>query len=161
MIKIELAKKKDLKECAKILMDIYNNNVLNEGWTEKSSNAICNFFFKMQPDLFLVAKTSGGGFEEVVGFTFSYIKPWADGNQLMIEEISVKEEYRKQKIATNLLKTLVQKAKDKYKIICANGTTYVGENGMPFSWYDRIGFKKVDDLFLIEGETDEVLENLK
>ena len=156
MIKIELAKKKDLKECAKILMEIYNNNVLNEGWTDESSYAICEFYFKMQPELFLVAKVAN----EVAGFTFSYIKPWADGNQLMIEEISVKEEYRKQKIATSLLKTLIQKAKDKYNVTCANGTTYLGENDMPFSWYKRIGFKKVDDLFLIEGKTDEVLNNL-
>ena len=39
-------------------------------------------YFKLNPDLFFVAKN----IDEVVGFTFSYIKPWADGNQLMAED---------------------------------------------------------------------------
>lgn len=79
MIEIRLAKRKDLGECAKILKNIYNNNVLSEGWTEKTSNNICNFYYKLQPDLFFVAKDN----KTVVGFTFSYIQPWADGNHLM------------------------------------------------------------------------------
>ena len=60
----------------------------------------------------------------------------------------VKESFRKQKIASKLLKTLVETAKQKYNITCVNGTTYNGENKMPYSWYKRIGFKKVEDLFL-------------
>ena len=156
MIEIKLAEKKDLKQCATILMEIYNNNVLSEGWTEKSSNAICEFYFKINPDLFFVAKDK----DNVVGFTFSYIKPWADGNQLMIEELSVQESYRNQKVATRLLKILIETAKKKYKITCVNGTTYNGENKMPYSWYERIGFSKVEDLFLIQGNTDDIISNL-
>jgi len=55
MIQIKLAQKSDLPKCAKILKDTYNNNVLNEGWTEESSIAICDFYFKINPDLFFVA----------------------------------------------------------------------------------------------------------
>ena len=36
-----------------------------------------------------------------------------------------------------------------------------GENKMPYSWYERIEFKKVEDLFLIEGNPDEILNKLK
>ena len=157
MFEIRLAEKKHMSHCAKILMDIYNNNVLNEGWTEESSNDICNFYFKLNPDLFFVAIVEN----KIVGFTFSYIKPWADGNQLMIEEIAVDEKFRKQGIATKLLKTLITTAKSKYSVVCVNGTTYNGENGMPFSWYERIGFQKVEDLFLIEGTTDNIIKFLK
>ena len=157
MVKIKLAEKNDLSQCAEILRDIYNNNVLSEGWTIESSNAICEFYFKLNPDLFFVAKNQ----DEVVGFTFSYIRPWADGNQLMAEELSVKESHRNQKIASKLLKTLVETAKQKYNITCVNGTTYNGENKMPFSWYRRIGFKKVEDLFLIESNPDEIINKLK
>ena len=56
-----LAKREDLKSCAKILREIYNSNVLNEGWTEESSNKVCEFFFKLNPDLFFVAKNQTGG----------------------------------------------------------------------------------------------------
>ena len=156
MVEIKLAEKKDLLQCSRILKNIYNNNVLSEGWTEESSNAICEFYFKINPDLFFVEKDR----EEVVGFTFSYIKPWADGNQLMAEELSVVESYRNQKIASKLLKTLVQTAKQKYDITCVNGTTYNGENKMPFSWYERIGFNKVEDLFLIKGNAEDIINNL-
>ncbi len=157
MIEIKLAQKNDLPQCAEILRDIYNNNVLNEGWTVESSNAICEFYFKLNPDLFFVAKNG----DEVIGFTFSYIKPWADGNQLMAEELSVKENYRNQKIASKLLKTLVETAKQKHYITCVNGTTYNGENKMPYSWYERIGFKKVEDLFLIESNPDDIINKIK
>ena len=156
MIEIKLAEKKDLTQCAEILRDVYNNNVLSEGWTNESSNTICEFYFKLNPDLFFVAKNE----DEVVGFTFSYIKPWADGNQLMVEELSVKESYINQKIASKLLRTLVETAKQKYNITCVNGTTYNGENKMPFSWYERIGFKKVEDLFLIEGNPNDIIEKI-
>lgn len=156
MISIKNIKESELTQCAEILRQIYNNNVLNEGWTDKSSLAICRFFYVLNPDLFFVAKDG----ENVIGFTFSFVKPWADGNQLMIEELSVKEEYRKNKIATGLLKTLIKKAKENYKITCVNGTTYLGENSMPYSWYKRIKFKKVKDLFLIEGNPDDILTNL-
>ncbi|MBQ8424473.1 MAG: GNAT family N-acetyltransferase [Clostridia bacterium] len=157
MIEIKLAEKNDLSQCAEILRDIYNNNVLSEGWTIESSNSICEFYFKLNPDLFFVAKNE----DEVVGFTFSYIKPWANGNQLMAEELSVKESYRKQKIASKLLKTLVETAKQKYNITCVNGTTYNGENKMPYSWYERIGFRKVEDLFLIESNPNDIINKIK
>ena len=156
MIEIKLAEKQDLVQCAEILREIYNNNVLSEGWTEESSNAICEFYFKLNPDLFFVAKDKMG----VVGFTFSYIKPWADGNQLMLEELSVKENFRNQKIASKLLKNLVLVAKDKYNITCVNGTTYNSENDMPYCWYKRIGFKKVEDLYLIESNPNDILNKI-
>jgi len=146
----------DIQQCAKILMDIYNNT-LNEGWTDKSSYSTCEYYFKKQPDLFLVAKEGNA----IMGFTFSYVRPWADGNQLMIEELSVKKEYRKQGIARNLLANLIATAKDKYSITRVNGTTYNGVSEMPFSWYKRIGFKKVEELFLIEGDSSEILNGLK
>ncbi len=106
--------------------------------------------------MFLVAKDK----EAVIGFTFSYVKPWADGNQLMVEEISVDERYRRQGVAKKLLLTLLKKAKRAYKVTCVNGATYLGENNMPFSWYERIGFEKVDDLFLIQGKTDDIISKL-
>ena len=83
-IQIENASKNDLRACAEILKSIYNSNILSEGWTDESALNICKFYFKLQPDLFFVAKAD----KKVVGFSFSYIKPWADGNHLMVEEIT-------------------------------------------------------------------------
>ena len=156
MIKINNAKKEDLKHCANILMDIYNNNVLNEGWTVESSNKICEFYFNMQSDLFFVAKSD----DEIIGFTYCYIRPYPNGNALMIEELSVKEEFRKQGIGKQLLRTLIENAMSKYNIEYVNGATYNGDCGMPYAWYERINFKKVEDLFLIQGTADNILQGL-
>ena len=156
MVQIRLANEEDLKQCANILMTIYNSNVLNEGWTEESAFNICKFYHTLQSDLFFVAKDN----DKVVGFTFSYIKPWAKGNQLMAEELSVLESYRKQKIASKLLKSIVSTAKEKYNIVSVCGTTYNSENEMPFSWYKRIGFEKIEDLYLIEASSDNILSKL-
>ena len=158
-MKIEIAKKKDLKECARILRENYNDGVLSEGWTEESSNSICKFFYNLQKDLFLVARDENVG--GVIGFIFGFIKPWADGNQLMAEEFCVDKRFQKQGIAKKLLKTLLEKATEKYSITQINGTTYQGEDKMPFAWYKRIGFTKVKDLFLIEASCDEALRHLE
>ncbi|MBQ2864104.1 MAG: GNAT family N-acetyltransferase [Clostridia bacterium] len=147
------ASKADLVGCAKILKDIYNSNVLSEGWTDASSLAICEFYFKLQPDLFYVAKKEG----KVVGFTFSYIKPWADGNHLMVEEISVDPNFRKTGTAIKLISKVFETAIKKYKISKVDGTTYEDETGAPFKLYKKIGFKKVNDLFLIECDASKLI----
>lgn len=149
---ITKASKKDLTGCAKILKDIYNSNVLSEGWTDESSLAICDFYFKLQPDLFFIAKKEG----KVVGFTFSYIKPWADGNHLMVEEISVDPNYRKSGTAIKLISKVFETAINRYNISKVEGTTYEDENGAPFKIYKKIGFKKVNDLFLIECDANKL-----
>ena len=161
MIKIINVTKDELQQCANILINIYNNNSLSEGWTEKSALNICEFYFKLQPDLFFVAKDSSQCAGKVLGFTFSFIKPWADGNQLMAEELAVLGKFRKQGIASKLLKALVKTAVEKYKITAVNGTTYNSETEMPFMWYKKIGFTKVKDLYLIEAEPNNVLDKIK
>ncbi len=78
----------------------------------------------------------------------------------MIEEISVDKKYRKKGIAKSLLQNLILLAKEKYDVTKLSGATYLGENNMPYAWYERIKFKRVDDLFLIEGDAEEVLNSL-
>lgn len=149
---IVLATPTDIEGCAKILKDIYNSNVLSEGWTKQSSKAICEFYYNLQPDLFFVAKKEG----KVVGFSFSYIKPWADGNHLMVEEISVDPNFRKFGTALKLISNVFDVAIKKYNITKVEGTTYEDENGAPFKIYKKLGFKKVDDLFLIECDVNKI-----
>lgn len=158
--KIASVKKTELKNCAKILRDIYNSNVLNEGWTEETSLNTCKFFYKQNKDLFFVAKDEN---DKVVGFTYSFIKPWSHGNLLMIEEISVDENYRRYGIAKALMTKLVETAKQKYNITNVSGEPYLDKEAewIPFDWYKKIGFSKVKELFIMEGETDEILSKLK
>ena len=79
----------------------------------------------------------------------------------MIEEISVDEKYRKNGVAKALLLKIVSEAKKKYDITKVNGATYYGDDDMPFAWYERIGFEKVEDLFLIEADAEQLISKLK
>lgn len=149
---ITLATTKDLSQCANILKSIYNSNILSEGWTDESSLAICKFYFKLQPDLFYVAKKNG----QVVGFSFSYIKPWADGHHLMVEEISVDPNFRKHGTALKLITQVFDTAIKKYNVSKIEGATYEDETGAPFKIYKKLGFKKIEDLFLIECDAKKI-----
>lgn len=153
---IEPARKADMGDCARILMDIYNNNVLNEGWTIKSATTLCEYHFAHQPDLFFVVKRAG----EIVGFTFSYIKPWADGNHLCVEEIAVEKSARAGGTAQELVTELVRVAMNKYQIAKVDGTTFEDETGMPFKIYKWLGFTRVDDLFLVECDAQKLATKL-
>jgi len=156
MFIIRNMKQDDVSKCAGIVMEIYNNNILNEGWTEETSNAFVGFVFKIQPDLCFVAETDG----DVIGFAIGFIKPWSNGNILMEEELSVKEKYRRKGVAKELMKETLKTVIEKYNIVSMCGTTYNEENEMPYSWYKRIGFIKSDELYIIEGEPKTILEKL-
>ena len=147
-----LAKRRDIPECARIMKNIYNSNILSEGWTDKSAKALCEFYYNLQPDLFFVAKRNN----KVIGFSYSYIKPWADGNHLMVEEISVDPRQRKFGTALMLIKQVFNVAINKYHITKIEGVTYEDKNGAPFKIYKRMGFKRIKDLFLIECNVSKI-----
>jgi GNAT superfamily N-acetyltransferase len=69
--------------------------------------------------------------------------------------------YHNKGIGKKLFKKLIQVALKKYKITLVNGTTYIGSDKMPYLWYDRIGFKKVDNLFIVAGDPKNILKELK
>lgn len=156
-MKIEFVEKNDISEVAKLYVKVYSQFLPNEGWTFETAKKFIEYNYEKQPDLFFVAKDEN----KIVGFSFGYIKPWSDGNQLMGEELVVDADYHRQGIAKQLFKNLVQIAQEKYKITLVNGTTYSGHDGMPYSWYKRIGFTKVDDLFLVAGTPQNILNGLK
>ncbi len=156
MFEIRQVRESDIENVAKLYVKVYSEFLPNEGWTFETALNFCKYNFDKQQDLFFVAEEQ----DQVVGFSFGYIRPWSDGNQLMGEELVVDQKYHRNGIATQLFKTLVATAYDKYKITLVNGTTYEGHNQMPYSWYKRIKFNKVDDLFLVAGKPADILHCL-
>lgn len=74
----------------------------------------------------------------------------------MVEEIIVDPKHRKYGTALKLISKVFEIAIEKYNISKVEGTTYEDETGAPFKLYKRIGFKKIDDLFLIECDVDKI-----
>lgn len=149
---IKHASAENIEQCALIMLTEYNNNILKEDWTLDCALKLCEFYYKLQPDLFLIAQKE----EEVIGFSFSFIKPWAGGNCMMLDEICVKKEYRRCGIAKNLLQNAISTAVDKYSAVLVKAETYGLSYEMPFSWYNRIGFSKELKTFIIEGNPNHI-----
>jgi len=155
-VTVDLAAAKDLPACAKIIVDIYNNNILKQGWTQKAAERICKFYYHLQPDLLFVAKREN----DVVGFTFGYVKPWADGNWLMVEEISINKNNRNGGTAIKLAETLLKTAISKYKVTKVNGVTWEDEENMPYKLYKWLGFKRMDE-FLVQFDAKKLLNKIE
>lgn len=64
--------------------------------------------------------------------------------------------FRKFGTALKLITQVFDVAIKKYNVSKVEGTTYEDENGAPFKIYKKIGFKRIDDLFLIECDIDKV-----
>lgn len=154
-LKFSKVSKKDLPLVSNLQAKVYNE-LLNEGWSNETAQNFINYSYNKQPDLFFVAKQN----DKIKGYTFGYIKPWADGNHLMHEELVVDFESQKQNIGTKLYKMLLNAAIKKYKITQIEATTYYGENNMPMRWYEKLGLQK-QDLFLINGNPNKIFEHLK
>ena len=147
--------RKILPEIAAMQKRVYSHFISEEPWTEETALSFINYSFKKQPDLFFIAKQE----KAITGYTFGYIKPWADGNHLMLEEMVVDLPFQNKGIGTLLQQTLVKHAIDKYKITAIEATTYHGKDGMPMKWYEKLGWEK-QDLFLILAEPKKILDNL-
>lgn len=144
-IEILNAKKKDLLSCAEMFCEEYNNNILKENWSIQNAFKLFEHYLQINSDLFYVAKIK----HSIVGFICAYIKPWSDGNHLMLEEVCVKKEFRNRKIGSILLNNLMFKAVKDYHITAIKAVTFGEKDSMPFLWYKKLGFNIEENTYHI------------
>lgn len=147
MIKLRLAKKQDLKPLAKIYKDLYCNSILNENWTEETAYKFLDFFYTLQPDIFIVAEEN----EKVVGAVTSLVKPWHDGNRLIETEIFVAKNHQHKGIGSKLFHEHFKKSIEKYDAKIIEAHTYQEEDGYPLNWCKKQGYDVIDDWYVING----------
>lgn len=150
-------KKSDIKALAPIYKDLYDDADIGEYWTIESAEKLLNYWYDKQQDLFLVAEEDN----EVVGAIMGGIKPWFDGNRLIDGEIFVSNKHQGKHIAKELFISHLKKAKELYNVKVMEFHTYGDETEFPQNWYNRIGFKKDNELIIMNGSIDIVLDNLK
>ena len=107
-----------------------------------------------QPDLFFIAEDDG----KVVGGVWGRIVPWRGGLHLKDADMAVSPEYRKQGISKILLSKIISEALEKYNIVEVSGVAHGGKE-FPMSYYEKIGLKKTNWVF-IYGDPHEMLEKL-
>ena len=154
---IRNVKKTDIKVLAPIYKELYDNADIGEYWTIESAEKLLNYWYDKQQDLFLVAEEDN----EVVGAIMSGIKPWFDGNRLIDSEIFVSQKYQGKHIAKDLFVSHLKKAKELYDVKTMEFHTYGDEEEFPQCWYNRIGFKKDNELIIMSGNVDDVLVKLE
>ena len=96
-----------------------------------------------------------------MGAIVSGIKPWFDGNRLIDGEVFVSSKYQGKHIAKDLFIIHFETAISKYNVKTMEFHTYGDETEFPQNWYNRIGFKKDNELIIMSGDLKEVLNNLK
>lgn len=153
---IRLAKKEDIKYLAPIYKDLFDDPNIGESWSIEKATDLLNYLYNQQGDLFFVAEEDG----KPVGAIASGIKSWFDGPRLFGTEIFVAREYQRKYIGTHLLLEHLKKAKIKYNVIDIEFHTFSVENQFPQTWYNRIGFKKDDELIVMNANVEEVLNKL-
>ena len=153
---IRLVKKEDIKELAPIYKELYDDADIGEFWSIENAEKLLNYWLDKQPDLFFVAEEDGRAIAAVV----SGIKPWFDGNRLIDTEIFVAKEYQEKHLAKELYKKHLSEAQRIYNAKVIEFHTYGDENEFPQNWYTRIGFKKDNELIIMNANIKEVLEKL-
>ena len=153
---IRLAKKEDIKYLAPIYKELYDDADIGENWTIEKSEELLNYWYHKQGDLFFVAEED----EKPVGAIMSGVKSWFDGLRLIDTEIFVSKNYQEKHLGRALMLEHLKQAKIKYNVKTIEFHTYGDETEFPQNWYNRIGFKKDEELIIMNADVEEVLNNL-
>ena len=154
---IRLVRKEDIKDLAQIYKELYDNVDIGEYWTIESATNLLNYWYDKQSDLFFVDEEDG----KAVGAVMSGVKPWFDGNRLVDTEIFVSNKYQGKHFAKELYRIHLEEAQKKYDAKIIEFHTYGDETEFPQNWYNRIGFKKDNELIIMNANIEEVIKNLK
>ena len=154
MLEIRNVKTKDLSILAKMYTGLYKSSILNENWSNDRSEALLDFFYKNQSDLFIVAEIDG----KIIGAIMSLVKPWHDGNRLIETEVFVSTDYQKQGIGSRLFLEHFKLAMEKYDVKIIEAHTYEDEKGYPLKWYKKQGYTVIDEWYVINGNVKESYE---
>ena len=153
---IRFAKKEDIKYLAAIYKELYDDADIGENWTIEKSEELLTYWYNKQADLFFVAEEDG----KPVGAIMSGVKSWFDGLRLIDTEIFVSKDYQEKHLGRALMLEHLKQAKIKYSVKTIEFHTYGDETEFPQNWYNRIGFKKDEELIIMNANVEEVLDKL-
>jgi GNAT superfamily N-acetyltransferase len=99
--------------------------------------------------------------QKITGAFFADIKPWWDGPRMIDGELFVDSNQQSKGIGSILLRTLLNRARENYQATYFETITFMPESIHPLKWYMDIGFEKVDNLTVINGNIEQTLKKLK
>lgn len=138
----------DLKKLAEIHTDTYTQARPDRLWTVKKSSNFLSWYFELEPDLMFTALKD----KKIVGCILGVVEPYHDGQVLMLKDMFVDSKVQNQAIGSKLLFKLINEAETKFNVSRVVASTYENEKGYPFKWYEKLGFSRSTDEFLITRE---------
>ena len=152
MITFQEAKEKDLK----ILASLYSVALLDlkpeENWTNPTALSHLNYFYNIQPDLFICAYDDG----IPIGAIFSVLKPYWDGLHLTELEVFVSKDYQGKHIGRKLFENHFALAISKYNVTSVHLTVLQDY----LSWFQKIGLEAFYDRITLCGSVETCLQKL-
>ena len=144
----------DVPVLAKLYLQSYATRQ-EEKWDVQTCGELLSFLYQKRPDLCFVVEQDSN----VVGAVFGSIKPWWDGNHLILEEIFVDPAIHGKGVGKILLKEVCEKAVSQYQATHIEAMTF-RDTELPKNWYFNHGFHEINEWMPIEGSIKEVLQTL-
>ncbi|TXK92960.1 hypothetical protein BMR07_18055 [Methylococcaceae bacterium CS1] len=140
-IQIKHCKSEDLKDCSKLMAEVYGAPPYCEKWDINDAYSYLNKFLKIDSKGCLLAHDRS----TLIGALFCYSYPWHKEKLTYIQELFVSLEYRRKGVASMLLDYLNDKDTCKVWLIA-------NEKSEAFQFYKAKGLAEVGDYKLISGK---------
>ena len=131
-MRIKNATKKDIREIAKLMIEEFSKPPFKEKTTINSVIKSVNFYFKIGK-AFVAIKD-----KKIVGIVVFKVEQWWEGPIILIEDLAVKEDFKKQGIGKNLTDKVEDYAKE-IKAKAVSFTTHKKSSAVKF--YTKQGYK--------------------
>ncbi len=129
---IKHAKKKDITGIAKLMLEEFSKPPFKEKNTINSVIKSLNFYFKIGKAFIAIDNN------KIIGVVVFKVEQWWEGPIVIIEDLAVKEDFKKQGIGKNLIDNVEHYAK-KIKAKTVSFTTHKKSSAVKF--YTKQGYK--------------------
>ena len=131
-MRIRKATRKDIREIAKLMIEEFSKPPFKEKTTINSVIKSLNFYFKIEKAFVAIED------KKIVGIVVFKIEQWWEGPVILIEDLAVKEDFKKQGIGKNLTDKVEEYAKE-IKAKAVSFTTHKKSSAVKF--YTKQGYK--------------------
>jgi len=132
-MRIRKATKKDVREIAKLMIEEFSKPPFKEKTPINSIIKSLNFYFKVGKTFVAIEN------KKIVGIVVFKVEQWWEGPVILIEDLAVKEDFKKQRIGKKLIEE-VEKYGKKMKASAVSFAMNGKSSAVKF--YTKQGYKK-------------------
>lgn len=152
-MRIRLLKRNEINEVAKLFVESYKKDSKNKRWEETLAEKYILMIYRLSKDLCFVAIEN----EKIVGVVLGLIIPEFNKEIVEIKTLLVHPKYRRQKIASKLVRKICIKAENKYNIENVEASMDTLTN-FPITWFESIGFRTRKHYEITRASIESVLK---